>query len=150
MRRPDADSGAPLPLRLKGRRMLKSCLFSIASFLIQAHTMQDTYDYATSNGTGPTPASEESTPPVLQESQRGLMSPPTPAPSPTPGRQYWGREGGEFGKRRREITNETSGALGCLMQREDQVWMTGEWAAKRSSASETPPIEATIPSESVV
>lgn len=60
--------------------------------------MQDsTYDCTSAGPSSQgTVDSELSTPPVLQESQRGLMSPPTPAPSPTPGRrEVWGQ--GECG-----------------------------------------------------
>jgi hypothetical protein len=55
--------------------------------------MQDATDDCTSGTSSQgTVDSEISTPPVLQESQRGLMSPPTPAPSPTPGRrEMWGQ-----------------------------------------------------------
>lgn len=55
--------------------------------------MQDATDDCTSGTSSQgTVNSEISTPPVLQESQRGLMSPPTPAPSPTPGRrEMWGQ-----------------------------------------------------------
>ena len=62
--------------------------------------------YGSSSSGTPVTAVETSETPSLQETQKGLMSPPTPAPSPTPGRHgYWGTVGrgeaeGSDGERR--------------------------------------------------
>lgn len=63
-------------------------------------------DYGSTSGGTPATTAETSETPSLQETQKGLMSPPTPAPSPTPGRHgYWGTVGrgeveGSEGQRR--------------------------------------------------
>lgn len=50
--------------------------------------------YGSASSGTPATAVETSETPSLQETQKGLMSPPTPAPSPTPGRHgYWGTVG---------------------------------------------------------
>ncbi|GHJ87607.1 hypothetical protein NliqN6_4009 [Naganishia liquefaciens] len=55
---------------------------------------EEEVDCGSPSSVTPATAAETSETPSLQETQKGLMSPPTPAPSPTPGRHgYWGTVG---------------------------------------------------------